>query len=299
MAAKTRAKRSSARKKLSPEERKAKLDAAMEKLERGVAGITNTEGFKAYLKFLASFHNYSANNVMLIHSQNPEATMVAGFHDWRKKGRFVRKGEKGLMILAPLVGKVEDEKTGERESKVFGFRVTTVFDVSQTDGEEIPEGPRATLLASDTEGSKELYRRLLAIAESEGVRCFDQGGEEFHGRPGLRGFYRRSDKIIKLAYGLPVDQRTKTMCHELVHHLLHKDKEHGRRETAEIEAEGTAYAVLAHFGIEADDYSFAYIANWTPGGKLDPVKGAIATIRKTAHDLIERLEAEAEEEYVA
>lgn len=277
------------KKKLTPEERKARLEAAYAKLEEGVQQITDSEAFKDYLRFLGSFHNYSANNVMLIHMQNPEATMVAGFHDWKKKGRFVRKGEKGIAIMAPVTVKIEDESTGEKRYEMRGCRITHVWDVSQTDGEPLPDTVHPEELNGESNGSSELYERLLAVTDKLGARVFDQVWAPFDGRDGMKGVYDRTNRQIHLRPGLAPDQKTKTLCHELVHHILHhKDKQFLSRVTAEVEAEGTAYAVLSHFGIDVGDYSFAYVANWAQGTK--PLKMALDVIRSTTHELIEELE---------
>ncbi len=220
---------------LSTEERKARLEEVAAKLEAGVRRITDTEEFREYLRFMGNFHSYSANNVLLIHIQNQEATMVAGFHDWKKRRRSVCKGEKAIKILAPMTGKARDEITGEEKSQVFGFRAVSVFDISQTEGEPIPEAPDPQDLAGSSEGVETLYRSLISVAEAQGVRCFDQGGEEFHGQDGLKGFYDRTNRMIKLRFGLSPNQRAKTMCHELAHHFLHReDRKYLTRETAEL-----------------------------------------------------------------
>lgn len=273
------------RPKLSKEEKQRRTKELTDKLDKGVEEILDSEKFKEYLTFMSSFHDYSWGNVMLIMAQREDATMVAGFQAWKQKGRQVMKGEKGIRILAPLVGK--DAET--EEAKVFGFKYTTVFDISQTEGDEIPEGIPVTKLTGNSDEAGALYELALAFCEREEIPV-----EEEQEIGSALGVYDRINKSIKLASGLSADALAKTMIHEIVHHVLHKDAKYLTRSTAEVEAEGTAFVVCNHFGIDASEYSFGYVAQWA--GEKDVLKAALKTIQKTANRIISDLapsEAEA------
>lgn len=266
---------------LTKEQKQARLEELKNKLETGVQKLMTAESFKEYLRYMATFHDYSWRNVMLIAAQRPDASLVAGFHAWRKKGRFVRKGEKGIRILAPLA--VKDKETEEYSIK--GFKITTVFDVSQTDGEPIPEGLSAQKLTGESDQGKAVWTLAETYCIAHEVPLKLVGKDELGSALGM---YDRKAKSIVVRDDLSADARAKTLIHEIVHHELHKDGKHITRSTAEVEAEGTAYVVATYLGIEsAEDYSFAYIANWGQEPKV--LKEALKVIQKTASHLIEDL----------
>ena len=145
-----------------------KVAEASRLLEAGVREVLDAEGFRRYLRFSARFHRYSANNVLLILAQRPDATRVAGYEAWRSMGRQVRRGEKGIRILAPVTRKAEDERGKEAARALVGFRTATVFDVSQTDGEELPQAPTPEDLEPDPSGvAARLYGALRRVCEAE------------------------------------------------------------------------------------------------------------------------------------
>jgi len=277
------------------EKRNRKVREAMDLLEAGVEQVLDGEAFKRYLAFAARFHNYSANNSLLILVQRPDATRVAGYRKWRDLGRQVRRGEEGLKILAPILRTVEDEETGEKARILCSYKVVKVFDVSQTDpvpgAEPLPEKPRPKVLRSDSETARVLGRSLLAFCGSEGVPVAEDDAELDRLSSGANGVYLLREKRILLRSALSADGRAKTRAHELAHHLLHRDAEgtEADRPTFEAEAEGTAYAVLSYFSVDASEYSFAYVARWAESKEV--VKTALSNIQKTVRMIVEVVES--------
>ena len=211
---------------------------------------------KAVMDFLvccSKFHKYSFNNQFLIRIQSPDATTVAGFRAWNKHNRFVRRGEQGIGILAPLVYKLDpDDKNSPTEVK--GFRIVYVFDVSQTDGEPLPEPPNW----KSTEMRAELQERLIRFAEEQGIKVGIETFDDDETQGASRG------GVITLA----ADTGTKTLIHEIAHEVLHRKSARFKMdgETMELEAEAIAYVVASHFGFE-DESSQNYLALWHADAK--------------------------------
>ncbi len=276
------------------EKRDRRVREATELLEAGVEKILDGDEFKRYLAFAARFHRYSANNSLLVLLQRPNATRVAGYRRWRNLGRQVRRGEEGLKILAPVFRAVEDEEGGEKVRVLCSFKVVKVFDVSQTDpvpgAEPLPEKPRPEALRGDSNAARALGRSLLAFCESEGVPVLENDRELDALSPGANGVYLLQEKRILLRSALSADGRTKTLAHELAHHLLHRDAaaSEADRPTLEAEAEGTAYAVLSYFGVDASEYSFAYVARWAESKEV--VRAALSSIQRTVRKIVEAME---------
>ena len=276
------------------EKRDRKVREAVELLDAGVEEILEGEAFKRYLAFAARFHRYSSNNALLILVQRPNATRVAGYRKWKKLGLQVRRGEEGLRILAPIFRTVEDEETGEKTRVLCSFKVVKVFDISQTDpipgAPPLPERPRPKVLSGDSEAAHALGRSLLSFCESQDVPVLEDDSELDTLSPGANGVYSRAEKRILLRSDLSADGKAKTLTHELAHHLLHGDPgaTEADRPTFEAEAEGTAYAVLSYFGIDASEYSFAYVARWAESKAL--VKAALSSIQKTVRRIVEAVE---------
>jgi len=229
---------------------------------------------------------------MLIRFQKPDATRVAGYRTWKRLGRWVRRGEHGIAILAPIVVKrrrdEEDEDVGElpEERIVVSFRPVYVFDISQTDGAPLPEPPMHRLTTS-TERGEWLYGKLLGIAQKNGitVRTGTDLGRAY-------GVYYPQEHAIALAAGMARDEEAKVLCHELAHALLHRDNSRTGGER-EAEAEGVAFVVSTYAGLgtESNDDSFSYIAGWArrhDGVAL--LKRVAATIQRTAAGIMEQLD---------
>ena len=288
---------------------KQKVQEITEKLEQGIKELFESEKYKTYLNTMSKFHNYSFNNTMLIAMQKPDATLVAGFKAWQKNfDRHVKKGEKGIRILAPAPYKIKEEQekldpvtgeimldkngmpiTEEVEIKIPAFRVVPVFDVSQTDGKEMPD-----IGVNELSGSVEDYEDFMqALTEVSPVPITY---EDIDGD--AKGYFHTTDHRIAIQEGMSQSQTVKTAIHEVAHAKLHDwernqdidavlDKD---RNTKEVEAESVAYTVCQHFGIDTSDYSFGYIAGWSSDRDMKELKSSLDTIRKTASELITGIE---------
>jgi antirestriction protein ArdC len=226
---------------------------ALEILHAGVTHLMTSDGWREALKVKSRFHQYSFFNSMLILSQKPDATLVAGYRKWLELKRFVRRGEKGLVILAPMLKRDPD---APETTRLIGFKTAYVFDISQTDGEPLPQPVKPTLLAGDSERIQQLLAQLEVFATSQGiqVRLAVVGS--------ALGVYRPLVRQISLRPDLKPLQRLKTFVHELAHALLH-DLE-TQRNVAELEAESCAFLVCHELGLDTSQYSFAYLAHWAP-----------------------------------
>jgi antirestriction protein ArdC len=280
---------------MSPEDRQATMREAQELLERGVESIRTDAGFKAYLRAVSRFHRYSFGNTLMILMQHENATKVASYKTWQTLGRQVRKGEKGIRIYAPLAYSLqgEDETTGEtlKVSHVRGFTLVPVFDISQTDGNELPTSPAQALAEHpDAEG---LTEALTLAAQSLGFTVSYQEME-----PSKGGHFSLEDSIV-LASGRSNLQTAKTLIHEMAHGLLDVEAlKHGLgdeyRAGAELVAESTAFVACAGLGLDTSQYSLGYVAGW--GGTVEKIKFVADVIQKTAHQI---LDAIGEEEIAA
>ena len=277
-----------------------------DRLEAGIQALFESEQYKAYLTAMSKFHNYSFNNTLLIAMQKPDASLVAGFGKWRDDfERHVKKGEKGIKILAPSPYRVKKQMekidpttqkpvigadgkpvTEEREIEIPAFRVVTVFDVSQTEGKEIPD-----IAVSELTGSVEQYQDFFAALEK--ASPVPIAFENIEG--GAHGYYHLEEKRIAIDKGMSELQTLKTAIHEIAHAKLHAiDKDapateqvdRPDRRTREVQAESVAYAVCQHYGLDTSDYSFGYVAGWSSGRELSELKASLETIRKAANELI-------------
>lgn len=255
------------------------------KLEDGIKSTLTSENYARYLSFMNTFHEYSFNNCMLIWLQCPEATLVAGYKAWQNKKRQVKKGEKGIKILAPCPKKFttkktnEDGKEEEKEVEYVDFRTVSVFDVSQTEGEPIPE--LAHQLNKDVSNFKDLFSKLEAVSPVP-ISFNDID---------TNGVFSSTNNCITIKNGLSEEQTIKTTIHEIAHAILHnpngEEKEADRR-TKEVQAESIAYIVCDYLGIDSSDYSFGYIAGWC-NGDLKLVSQNMEVIRKTANTIKEAI----------
>lgn len=261
----------------------------LERLTAGIAELTTSEAWERWLRFQSRFHHYSAQNVLLIQMQRPDATRVAGFHAWLKLGRHVRKGEKGIAILAPVTRRTrdEDEQGGEDvvRKAVVGFRATYVWDVAQTDGDALEEPPVHRLTGADPMG---LFEKLSLVAREIGYTVED---EYLSG--GVNGDCSVDERRIRIEVRNDPAQQVKTLAHELAHALLH-DAEHRTlaRPLKELEAESAAFVICSALGVRTDDYSFGYVATWAGGGDqaVAGIKASAGRIQQAAHRVLSRLE---------
>lgn len=232
-------------------------------MHAGVIEPLDSRVWQETLKFKARFHHYSFNNALLIYMQHPNATLVAGYKHWQELGRQVRKGETSIAILAPIVRRTEAEAEGERVQQVVGFRSARVFDVSQTDGDPLPELPRPALLEDDGEAIRAALARAEALTTSRGFPvCYGDL------RGGALGSFSVTRRAITVRADLPPLQTLKTLVHELAHGLMHADPKAGeQRHRLELEAESCAFLVLYDLGLDTSRYTFPYLANWTEDAK--------------------------------
>jgi antirestriction protein ArdC len=263
----------------------------MQLLEEGISEITDSESFKRYLAFSRSFTNYSVNNTMLIWLQAPEATMVAGYKRWKALGRQVRKGEKAIKILAPILRRVEDEETGEWVKKVAGFKDCNVFAAEQTDsenGEPLPSPPLTGKVTGDEAHEAavgDLYALLSRICDAEGIPISEETL-----RPGHYGYHDPVRSRIVLSSGIPEIRKATTLCHELCHYFLHPLRASIALDTAtkETEAEGASFAISGHFGIDTSAFSFPYVARHAEDPKT--LQGVLDRIQKVVGQVLEYTE---------
>lgn len=274
------------------------VKAITEKLEKGIQNLFESDNFKNYLKTLSKFHHYSLGNTILIAMQKPDATLVAGYTSWQKNfRRHVKKGEKGISILAPTPykKKVEIEKvdptTGDKakeiqEIVVPAFKVVNVFDVSQTEGKELP-----SIGVSELTGDVAHFDKVL-----ESLKRSCPVPIEFEEiRNGAKGYFQAAENRIAVQKDMSQVQTVKTLIHEMAHQKLHSDDPELSRNAKEVEAEAVAYTVSQHFGIDTSDYSFGYIAGWSKGKDLAELKDSLDRIRTAADELITDIEGHLKE----
>ena len=295
---------------LTSEKPAEKLKEITDRLEQGITELFDSERYKEYLRVMSKFHNYSFNNTLLIAMQKPDASLIAGFSAWKNNfGRNVMKGQKGIKILAPspfkikkemekidpqtqkvIIGKDGKPVTEEKEITIPAFKVVSVFDVSQTEGKEIPD-IAVNMLTGDVEHYKEVFAAL------EKTSPVPVGFEKIEG--GAHGYYHLEDKRIALDEGMSELQTLKTLIHEIAHAKLHdidlnaplEDLENRPdRRTREVQAESIAYTVCQHYGLDTSDYSFGYVAGWSAGRELAELKSSLETIRSAAAEIINSID---------
>ena len=291
-------------------ENKKRLAEITAGIENGIKDLWQSDRYKQYLQVMSRFHHYSVNNTMLIYLQNPNASHVAGYKKWEKNfGRHVKRGEKGIQIIAPtpFKKKVEEEKLDpetkapmlnedgtvmmeEKEITVPMYRVVSVFDVSQTDGKPLPK------LAADLRGDVRYYSVFMeALRRTSPVPMSIEPLP-----PNMDGYFNAEAQEIKLRDGMSETQTFCAAIHEITHATLHDyekqrmaAQEEGKdppkpksRQTEEIEAESVAYTVSQYYGIDTSPNSFGYLAGWSQGKELSELRDSLETINMTAGKLI-------------
>ena len=291
--------------KAAAEARKAEMEEITSKLEKGVKDIFDGANYQQYLNFCAKLPRYSVNNQILIMMQKPDATMCQSFTNWKEVNRHVRKGEKGIRILAPAPYKMQKEqekvdasgktvldKDGEPvketvEVTINAFKPVSTFDVSQTEGEPIP-----TPGVDELTGSVEGYETLLAAIKD--VVPVPISFEQIDS--GAKGFYHLEENRIVVQEGMSEAQTVKTLLHEASHQALHSKEamdsagEKKSKNQKETEAESVAYVVCQHYGIDTSEYSFPYVASWSVDKEVPELKSSLDTIRRTASELIVKID---------
>lgn len=281
-----------------------------DQLEQGIQELFNSEQYTTWLRTMSKFHDYSLNNTLLICFQKPDATLVAGYTAWQKQfGRQVQKGEKAIRIIAPTPykDKVEMEKIDPATQKPVldkdgnpvmetqevlrpAFKVVSVFDVSQTEGRELP-----TIGVDELTGDVAQYEMFF-----EALKRTCPVPMEFEQiESGAKGYYHQLERRIALQAGMSQLQTIKTAIHEMAHQKLHaidpkeniSEMPEQSRNSKEVEAESVAFTVCQHFGIDTSDYSFAYIAGWSHGKETPELNASLQTIRKAASEMITDIES--------
>ena len=262
-----------------------KAEQLLNQLHDGIAELTSSDAWSAWLDVARSFHTCSASNTILIWAQRPEATLIRGYQAWRRLGRQVRKGERGLRILAPMTGKVTDDDTGEERRIIRGFRPVVVFDITQTDGDPLPEAPVRPLAG---EAPRLLRQRLSCLIRAEGFRF--TMGDMPRGHGDANGVTDYGTRTVTVRADLTDAQAAKTTAHELAHVLMHDPARGSRptREVCEIEAESVAYLLCGHEGLDSADYSLGYVAGWAAGDH-DAIAATAGRVLDTARSVIDRL----------
>ena len=295
---------------LTSEKPAEKLKEITDRLEQGITELFDSERYKEYLRVMSKFHNYSFNNTLLIAIQKPDASLVAGFSSWKNNfGRNVMKGQKGIKIIAPSPYKVKQEMkkidphtqqpiigkdgkpvTEEKEITIPAYKVVSVFDVSQTEGKELPD-----IAVDELTGDVDRYKDFFAALEK--TSPVPIGFEKIEG--GAHGYYHLEDKRIAINEGMSELQTLKTAIHEIAHAKLHDidlnaptEEQQPRvdRRTREVEAESVAYTVCQHYGLDTSDYSFGYVAGWSSGRELSELKSSLETIRSAAAEIINSID---------
>jgi antirestriction protein ArdC len=250
-------------------------------LTSGIAALTSSKSWSRHLDYQGRFHGYSFSNVVLIASQRSDATKVAGFRTWKRLDRSVRKGEKAIWVLAPMMAKRADDGAIGEEKVIRGFKYVPVFDISQTEGEDMPNICHR-LVGDDP---KAFFSRLIPVAQSVGY------GVELTRLPeGVNGDCTFSLRRIRVEERNSPAQRVKSLIHEIAHARLHEGQLD--RPLAELEAESTAYVVCRGLGMDTDAYSFGYVAIWAGGGEaaIAGIRSSCAAIQRTASFVLASLE---------
>ena len=295
---------------LTSEKPAEKLKEITDRLEQGITELFESERYREYLRVMSKFHNYSINNTLLIAMQKPDASLVAGFSAWKNNfERNVMKGQKGIKIIAPSPYKIKQEMqkidphtqkpvigkdgkpvTEEKEVTIPAYKVVSVFDVSQTEGKELPD-----IAVDELTGDVDRYKDFFAALEK--TSPVPIAFENIEG--GSHGYYHLEDKRIAINEGMSELQTLKTAIHEIAHAKLHdidlnapKDEQqpHVDRRTREVEAESVAYTVCQHYGLDTSDYSFGYVAGWSSGRELSELKSSLETIRSAAAEIINSID---------
>lgn len=282
-----------------------RLSELTDKLENGIKDLYASGRYAEYLAAMSKFHHYSFGNALLILFQCPTATHVAGYNTWKQLGRQVRKGETGIQILAPCGFRAtqEREKTDPQTGQLLydpdgnpltekvqmspnRFKVAYVFDLSQTEGRELPNIGVSELSGEVTDFA-DIYDRLTALSPLPVEQ------EQFPDE--AKGYTSFAEQRIVVRPGMSEVQTIKTLVHEIAHAKLHDPaqitpEERKQRREKEVEAESVAYVVCQHFGIETSDYSFGYVAGWSKGKELAELKASLDRIHSTAGEIIHAIQ---------
>lgn len=266
----------------------------LKRLEQGVKDVFSSDKYAEFLKTYSKFHKYSINNSIMILMQKPESTNVASFQTWKKLGRQITKGEKGIKVFVPIPYKYDKEVdtnqldgNGDRikeikEFKGTSFRVGNVFDISQTAGKELPK-----LTVELKEYSAEIEKAIDAIAQTSKVPIRFESDM----RHDKKGYYHIKNKEIVINDNLSDTQTFKTLIHEIAHSKIHaKDLDKYNAHEREVQAESVAYVVCNAYGIDTSEYSFGYIAGWSSGKEMSELKESLSIIQDCSSEITKSID---------
>lgn len=274
---------------LQSEKATERLKEITDRLEQGVTDLFESDRYKEYLRVMSRFHRYSFNNTLLIAMQCPGATRLAGFQSWKKFGRCVKKGEKGIKVIAPTPFKKTVEEDGEEKVIVVPrYKVVSTYDISQTEGKPLPS------IATPLTGNMERYDDFMAALAQ--VSPVPIGFGDISGS--AHGYYDLKEKRIAVREGMSEQQTLKTLIHEVSHAKLHDfdlkappdERPDIDRQTMECQAEAVAFVCCERFGLDTSGYSFGYIAGWSSGRELKELRSSLEIIRNTAAEIIDSVE---------
>ncbi len=258
---------------------------ALETLETGIDAILDSEHFAAYLRTMARLPHYSFGNLVLIHAQHPAPTMVAGYRRWQELGRQVKKAEHGIKILVPYTRKMTQSDVGDSDAEnrvvVRGFGVGTVFDVSQTEGDPLPEPPRPEVVEGASDLGMRLYVDLWDFLETNGVSVSRENTEP------ANGYFQPATNHVGIGYHIDGDQATKTLTHETAHVVAGHTLGMNDRDVETV-AESAAYVVLTRYGLDSASYSFPYVARWAQDRAV--LKRNLDTVQHVSSAIIAAIE---------
>lgn len=262
----------------------AKHDDTLEILEQGIKDLTSSDRWAAWLESAAKFHHYSFGNQILIALQRPDASRVAGFKTWQGLNRQVQKGEHGIRILAPMVLARKDKDGNKTDETFMAFRSVCVFDVAQTDGDELPE-ITSNLVGDDPDGA---FSALEHFASSLGFTVTLQATGE------VNGWCKHDDKTITVKDSNDGLMQVKTLAHEIGHAILHGENREMGRALIEFEAESVAFVVCRALGIDSGGYSFGYVTGWAGNEEnaLKALKVCAGRIHDAARQILDAVTAE-------
>lgn len=289
------------------EQKQAEIDEMIKRIDEGVKAVFKSERYKEYLKFASKFTNYSPHNTMLISLQKPNATLVASYGKWQKLGRQVEKSERGIAIFAPVIyntdhrletkksisdrysKQISDEnEISENQIKRITFKKVYVYDISQTDGKDMPCFDSDELKGDIDPTKKKAI--LEALEKAAGIKI---AFEDIKGS--AKGYYRTVEDQIVIKSGMSDNQTLKTAFHETAHKLLHDPKNNlttvkSPRSEKEVQAESVAFIVAERLGMDTSEYSFPYIASWSNGKQLEQLKAVLHEIQSAAKRIVEKIE---------
>lgn len=263
--------------------KKDRIAIALDRIKEGLRNINTDADWQQYLQFQSRFYSYSARNAMLIYAQNPRATYVKGYRAWNSLGRYVKRGAKGIAILAPCHRRKKDEEDVPPDNgKISGFRIVYVYDVSDTAGSDEQLPVLVTGLRGDGAEEERLYEKLKSIVSTRYTV------EEAEGMA-AKGSYTKDTGVIAIKADQSHGQKVKTLLHEYAHGIdfaMYPGK--SSREIREVVAEGAAYVVAQHLGLDTAAYSMGYIKTWL--GDTDRLAAAASGIQHVSERIITDIE---------